>query len=178
MKHYVLLFVFTFVFINSNILAQQVEENIGLEEHLDEIIPDNITLYNQDSVAVELKSLIDKPTIISFVYYNCPGLCSPLLGGIADAIERNDLVLGKDYQIITISFNPEDGPTLGIAKKANFMNLIERKDIKAEDWMWYKTPVAIQLDNKEWLIPMSDDEGNDGGSISTTIKGLPCIPVI
>jgi len=44
--------------------------------------------------------------------------------------------------------------------------------------MWYKTPIAIQLDNRIWLIPMADDEGNDGGSISTNIKNLQIIPTI
>ena len=47
-----------------------------------------------------------------------------------------------------------------------------------EENMWHKRPIAIQLDNKHWLIPMMDDEGNDGGAISTTIGELQTIPVI
>ena len=49
---------------------------------------------------------------------------------------------------------------------------------KEEAGDWWKIPIAIQLDNGKWLTPMSDDEGNNGGAIHTTIKGLPCIPVI
>tara|TARA_R100000664_G_C2731765_1_gene122117 strand:+ start:887 stop:1150 length:264 start_codon:yes stop_codon:yes gene_type:complete len=49
---------------------------------------------------------------------------------------------------------------------------------EADRSMWDKIPVAIQLDNKEWLVPMSDDEGNNGGAVSTTIKGLDTIPVL
>ena len=44
--------------------------------------------------------------------------------------------------------------------------------------MWYKSPIAIELDNRIWLVPMADDEGNDGGSISTNIKNLSVIPTI
>ena len=51
-------------------------------------------------------------------------------------------------------------------------------DEEMEDNMWYKRPIAICLDDKEWIIPMSDDEGNDGGALSTTIKELRIIPVI
>ena len=51
-------------------------------------------------------------------------------------------------------------------------------DDEMEDSMWYKRPIAICLDGRDWLIPMSDDEGNDGGSISTTFKELKTIPVI
>jgi len=43
---------------------------------------------------------------------------------------------------------------------------------------WYKIPVALQLDNKIWLVPMSDDEGNNGGSISTNLKKLRVIPTL
>ena len=51
-------------------------------------------------------------------------------------------------------------------------------DDEMDENMWYKRPIAIQLDNKHWLIPIMDDEGNDGGAISTTIKELQTIPVI
>lgn len=51
-------------------------------------------------------------------------------------------------------------------------------DFEMEDNMWYKRPIAIQLDYKHWLVPMMDDEGNDGGAISTTFPGLQVIPVI
>ena len=47
-----------------------------------------------------------------------------------------------------------------------------------EDNMWYKRPIAIRLDNGHWIVPMMDDEGNDGGSMSTTFKDLSTIPVI
>ena len=49
---------------------------------------------------------------------------------------------------------------------------------EAEDSMWYKRPIAIQLDDGHWLVPMMDDEGNDGGAMSTTFKDLGTIPVI
>tara|TARA_Y100000401_G_scaffold90390_1_gene75987 strand:- start:285 stop:545 length:261 start_codon:yes stop_codon:yes gene_type:complete len=51
-------------------------------------------------------------------------------------------------------------------------------DDEMEDNMWYKKPIAIQLDNKEWLVPVMDDEGNDGGAIFTSFKELQTIPVI
>lgn len=51
-------------------------------------------------------------------------------------------------------------------------------DEEMEQNMWYKKPIAIQLDGKDWLVPMMDDEGNDGGAISTSFKELSTIPVI
>lgn len=47
-----------------------------------------------------------------------------------------------------------------------------------EEYMWHKKPIAICLDNRHWLIPIIDDEGNDGGAITTTFSDLGTIPVI
>tara|TARA_R100001443_G_scaffold112237_2_gene125640 strand:- start:459 stop:713 length:255 start_codon:yes stop_codon:yes gene_type:complete len=63
-----------------------------------------------------------------------------------------------------------------IGRKITKVEYIDDKEM--EDNMWYKRPVAICLDNKYWLIPMMDDEGNDGGAISTTFDDLGTIPVI
>lgn len=109
---------------------------VGIFEHLDQYIPDDIILIDQDSNLVNLKSLIDKPTVLSFVYYNCPGLCSPLLDGLAEVIDRSDMVLGKDFQVITISFNPADHPTLGRKKKVNYVQQIH-KPVDTRQWMWF-----------------------------------------
>ena len=47
-----------------------------------------------------------------------------------------------------------------------------------EEWGWYKRPITIHLDDDTILIAQMDDEGNDGGAISTTIGELQTIPVI
>jgi hypothetical protein len=49
---------------------------------------------------------------------------------------------------------------------------------EVKEWMWYKTPIVIHLDDGGMLIPSMDDEGNDGGAILTNYKKLGTIPVI
>jgi hypothetical protein len=44
--------------------------------------------------------------------------------------------------------------------------------------MWSKRPIAIELDDGNWLVPVMDDECNDGGSMTTTYKDLAIIPVL
>lgn len=139
MKHFFLILVLS-LFSGLSVLAQinsttQGSEKIGIYEHLDQYIRDDIQLIDKDSSFVNLKSLIDKPTVFAFIYYNCPGLCSPLLGGLAEVIDRTDMTLGKDYQVITISFNPDDYPSLGQKKKANYVNGM-KKPIDEEQWIW------------------------------------------
>lgn len=139
MKHFFLILVLS-LFSGLSVLAQinsttQGSEKIGIYEHLDQYIRDDIQLIDKDSSFVNLKSLIDKPTVFAFIYYKCPGLCSPLLGGLAEVIDRTDMTLGEDYQVITISFNPDDYPSLGQKKKTNYVNGM-KKPIDEEQWIW------------------------------------------
>ena len=93
--------------LNSQDLAQQSLE-IGVEEKLGNTIPLDVFLFDIEGDTVYLRDLYDKPTIINFVYYRCPGICSPLMDGLAEVIDKSDLVIGEDYQAITISFDPRE----------------------------------------------------------------------
>ncbi len=111
-------------------------DKIGIYEHLGATLPDVYMINNADSSRVNINDLIDKPTVFSFIYYSCPGLCSPLLGGLSEVIEKTDMVLGIDYQVITISMNADDRPSLGKAKKKNYVDAIKTKKISEKDWIW------------------------------------------
>jgi protein SCO1/2 len=109
-------------------LPIQREVEIGIVEKLGETIPLDLKFYNEKNDTVTLGSMISKPTILSFVYFDCPGLCSPLLDGVADVVSKMDLALGKDFDIITISFNTKDTPEKARQKKLNFVQKIQEKD--------------------------------------------------
>ena len=49
---------------------------------------------------------------------------------------------------------------------------------ESEHCGFHHQPLVIILDNGEWLMPMSDDEGNDGGAMSTSYDELSTIPVM
>ena len=50
-------------------------------------------LVDENGDTVIIGDLIDKPTILNFVYYRCPGICSPLMDGLADVIDATDLAM-------------------------------------------------------------------------------------
>ena len=101
------------------------EVEIGIVEKLGQTIPMDLKFVNEKNDTVTIGSLITKPTILSFVYFDCPGLCSPLLDGIADVVSKTEMTLGKDYDIITISFNTKDTPEKAREKKLNFVSKIK-----------------------------------------------------
>ncbi len=120
-QFFLLLFFFIF---NS----AQAEEELGVYEHLDEYISDDLMFTDELFNEVNLLESIDKPTIISLVYYECPGICSPLLNGLAEAMEKTDVVIGKDYQVYTISFSHTEKPPLARKKKRTYQKLVTQGD--------------------------------------------------
>jgi protein SCO1 len=115
---------------------------IGIVEHLDEFLPDSIFLINEKGERVQLRDVITMPTIINFVYFRCPGICSPLMEAIAGVMDKSDMVPGKDYQVLTISFDPRETIDLGLKKKANYLNLMKKKDLAANGWHFFVSDSA------------------------------------
>lgn len=115
---------------------------IGVIEHLDENLPDSVSLTNEKGEQVWLNDLIEKPTVLDFVYYRCPGICSPLMEAIAGVIDKSDLVIGKDYQVLCISFDPRETIDLGILKKSNYLNLMTKMELAAEGWHFFVSDSA------------------------------------
>jgi protein SCO1/2 len=114
---------------------------VGIIEHLNDTIPADIQLTNEQGQLVNLKDQIDKPTALIFVYFRCPGICSPLMDGVAEVIQKSDLKLADDYQVITISFDPIETYDLGVKKKKNYTGLIENKNTK-DGWKFYTADSA------------------------------------
>jgi protein SCO1/2 len=73
-----------------------------------------------------LADLVQKPTILTLVYYNCGRFCPQLLAALATTFPQLELTAGKDYQVITVSFDPSDTPVLARDLKRNYMKAIQR----------------------------------------------------
>jgi len=122
------------------ITPQDIE--VGIQEHLDEYLPPDIMVIDEADQTTKLGALIDKPTIINLVYYRCPGICSPLMEGLAEVMGKVDLELGKDYQVLTISFDPRESIELAHRKKNNYLNLMTNPEPAREHWKFFVSDSA------------------------------------
>ena len=136
MKFSVLTSLFLLAFITIH-AQSDADVEIGVIEKLDTYIPMDAMLIDEHGDTVIIGDLIDKPTILNFVYFRCPGICSPLMDGLADAMDGTDLVLGEDYQALTISFDPREGTFLAVKKKNNYLNLMKKKEQAEEGWLFF-----------------------------------------
>jgi protein SCO1 len=109
---------------------------IGIQERLDEYLPEDIVLTDEEGRQVFLHSFFDKPTILALVYYRCPGICSPFMEGIAEAVKRSDMEPGKEYQILNISFDPREGPELAKTNRNNYHHLVGR-EFDPDGWQFF-----------------------------------------
>ncbi len=110
--------------LNSGI-AKDLESKVGVVEKLGGKIPLNAVFYDSQGKEVRLGDLITKPTVIDLAYYRCNGICTPIMTDVADVVNRIDLVPGKDYNLITVSFNPEELTKDAALKKSQIMNLLK-----------------------------------------------------
>ena len=109
---------------------------IGFEEKQGQYVDLGTKLVNEAGDTVLLKDIIKKPTILNMVYFECPGTCSPLMWGISKFIDAIDLKLGKDYEVVTISFDPTERIDLGIKKKASYISTMKKKE-EAKNWFFF-----------------------------------------
>ena len=92
-------------------------EGVGITEHLDAQLPLDITFKDDSGNEVVLGQYFtnEKPIIITLNYYKCPMLCSLTLNGLTAGLEEMDWTLGDEFEVITLSINPDEKPPL--AKK-------------------------------------------------------------
>lgn len=134
MKKIFLLILLTILF-NSQSFSEEKKSPVGIDEKLGQKVPADITLIDETGKPVKLYDLAnDKPVILTLVYYRCPGICSPLLTELAHIVDMLDLTIGKDYKIITISFNTAEDYLMASEKKKNYFGLMKNKKPLDSDW--------------------------------------------
>jgi len=119
------------IFVPAIIAGDHIE--VGIDEQLGATIPVDVHFKDASGNDVILKDLIDNTTVLAFVYYKCPGICSPLLFSLADVVNKSDLELGADYRILTISMDELETPKDAAAKKKTFLEAIEKK-VPSDSW--------------------------------------------
>lgn len=150
------------VFSNDSVSDNQ----LGIYEHLDEYISNDLVFRDEFYNEINLKNAIDKPTVLCLVYYECPGICSPLLNGLADAMDKTDVELGKDYQVFTISFSHTEKPPLALKKKKTYTKLVSQGDTE-NSWKFFtgdsltihkllnEVGFKVKKEGKEYIHPGS-----------------------
>lgn len=104
--------------------------DVGIEEHLDSIIPLDAEFQDEDGRLVRLSEYFSgkKPVLFNFAYYRCPMLCNLVLAGMVDGLKKLEGTPGKEFEVVTVSIDPREGPEQASAKKKTHIEALGRPE--------------------------------------------------
>ncbi len=101
---------------------QDILNNIEIEQKLNTNVPRDLSFKDESGRSVKLGDYFGKrPVILALVYYDCPMLCTEVLNGMVSAFSILKFDIGKEYDVVTVSFDPREKPDLARAKKTTYL---------------------------------------------------------
>ena len=105
----------------------KILRDIGFDQRLGDKVPLDAVFRDETGRAVKLGDYFGKrPVVLSLAYYECPMLCTVTLNGLASALDVLSFDPGRDFEIVTVSFEPKETPELAAAKKAAYLHRYHR----------------------------------------------------
>jgi protein SCO1/2 len=102
-------------------------KNVGIQQNLNQQIPADLMFADDLGRTVRLGDYFGKrPMILNLVYYNCPMLCGEVLSGLESSLGMMKFDVGKEFDVLTVSFDPKETPEMAAAKKAEFLKRYKR----------------------------------------------------
>lgn len=108
-------------------------EEVGFDQNLGEQIDLDLEFTDSTGKKVRIGDYFgDKPVILSFVYYECPMLCTMELNGLIKALRViTRFQPGEDFEVVTVSFDPGETSEMAAEKKKGYLDTYRREG--AED---------------------------------------------
>jgi protein SCO1 len=117
-------------------------KNVGIEQNLNEQIPPGLAFRDETGRTVTLGDYFSKkPMILNLVYYQCPMLCGEVLTGLESALRVLKFDVGKEFDVLTVSFDPKETPAMAAAKKAEYLKRYGRPGAAA-GWHFLTGPAG------------------------------------
>ncbi len=102
-------------------------QGVGIDQRLNEPVPLDLQFRDESGRAVKLGDyFLEKPVILSLIYYGCPMLCTTAENGLLEALKQLKFDVGKQFEVLTVSFDPHDEPASATAKKSIYVGLYGR----------------------------------------------------
>jgi protein SCO1/2 len=98
-------------------------ENVGIEQRLNQQIPPDLVFRDETGKTVRLGDYFGKrPMILNLVYYRCQMLCPEVLSALTGTLKVLKFDVGKQFDVLTVSFDPRDTPAIAAAEKADYVS--------------------------------------------------------
>ncbi len=103
-------------------------EGVGITEKLGASLPLDLSFVDEAGRPVQLASYFGqgRPVLLTLNYYSCPMLCTLMLNGLIDGLRELKWTPGREFEVVTVTINPLETPTLARLKKQTYMEYYER----------------------------------------------------
>ena len=99
-----------------------VLSKVAFEQRLNEQLPLDLPFTDEHGKTVKLGDYFGKkPVVLAFVYYECPMLCTQVLNGLESALRVLNESVGKEFDVVTVSFDPRETPVLALGKQKAYL---------------------------------------------------------
>jgi protein SCO1/2 len=109
--------------------STEVLKKVDIEQRLGNQIPLDLKFRDETGREVRLGEYFGKgkPVALTLVYYECPMLCNQVLNGTVGAFQALSFTAGKEFEVVTVSFDPREGPELAAKKKETYLRRYKRE---------------------------------------------------
>jgi len=103
-------------------------QDVAIEQKLDQQLPLDLVFRDESGQQVKLGQYFgQKPVVLAFVYYDCPMLCTQVLNGMVTSLRVLPFQVGKEFDVVTVSFDPRETSELATNKKKVYINYLPEK---------------------------------------------------
>ena len=115
-------------------MKPDILRTVGFDQRLGAQVPLDLTFRDETGSSVKLGDYLgDKPVLLVPAYYECPMLCTIVLNGVASALRALPFDVGKEFRVVTFSFNPHETSEQAAAKKTTYIEDYRRPGA-ADGW--------------------------------------------
>jgi len=119
-----------------NLNPQELASRVGIDQNLGDDLPLELSFLDETGATVRLGDYFgERPVILSLVYYECPMLCGVAMEGLISNLRILGLDLGRDFQIVNVSIDPGETPSIAAGKKIDYLARLGKTDeVTASGW--------------------------------------------
>ena len=127
----------------------EVYRKVGFDQRLNEQVPLDLEFVDETGTTVKLGDYFGKkPVILVLAYYRCERLCTKVLNELAQSMKRLPFEVGKEFNVVTVSFDPRETPDLAARKKEAYMAAYGRPGRRGLAFFDRQTAVDRQVDRR------------------------------
>jgi protein SCO1/2 len=109
-------------------------QNVGFDQRLNEQVPLDLSFTDDQGERVQLaKYFGQKPVILVLAYFRCPMLCTQVLNGLVQGLRETPFTAGKEFDVVTVSFDPNETTDMAAAKKRTYVHSYGKAE-SADGW--------------------------------------------